>query len=223
MYEFIRGPMIWISFLIFIIGLIYQAFKFFALTRKKEWIPLNLPFNPDKPPQKEYARRIADWFVSLKKKTVWGSHPVMTVITSVFHIFLFITPLFLLGHNILLDEACGIHLWSFPESFSDGLTWILILCGAIFLFRRIFVRRVRVITTVYDYIILLITVAPFLTGTFAYHQWFDYQTVIFLHILAGEVMFITMPFTKLGHMLFFFFYRFFIGSEYSFSRGTRMW
>jgi nitrate reductase gamma subunit len=85
------------------------------------------------------------------------------------------------------------------------------------------VRKVRVITTVYDYIILLITVAPFLTGTFAYHQWLDYQTVIFLHILAGEVMFITMPFTKLGHMLFFFFYRFFIGSEYSFSRGTRIW
>jgi nitrate reductase gamma subunit len=147
----------------------------------------------------------------------------MTVITSIFHASLFITPLFLLGHNILLDEAWGIGLWSFSESFSDGLTWISLFCGAIFLFRRIFVRKVRVITTVYDYVILLITVAPFLTGAFAYHQWFDYQTVIFLHILAGEVMFITMPFTKLGHMLFFFFYRFFIGSEYSFSRGTRTW
>lgn len=223
MYEFIRGPMIWISSLVFIIGLIYQAFKFFALTRNKELIFINLPFTPDKPPKKQYFQRIGDWLVSLKRKTVWRTHPAMTVITSVFHISLFITPLFLLGHNILLDEAWGIHLWSFDECFSDGLTWIPLICGAIFLFRRIFVRKVRVITTLYDYIILLITVAPFLTGTFAYHQWLDYQTVIFLHILAGEVMFITMPFTKLGHMLFFFFYRFFIGSEYSFSRGTRIW
>jgi nitrate reductase gamma subunit len=223
MYEFIRGPMIWISFLIFIMGLIYQAFKFFSVTRKKEWIAVRLPFNPDQPPPKKWFQRIADGFFSLRKRTVWGTHPTMIVITSIFHACLFVTPLFLLGHNILLDEAWGISLWSFSEAFSDGLTWVVLLCGAIFLFRRIFLRKVRVITTVYDYVILLITVAPFLTGTFAYRQWFDYQTVIFLHILAGEVMFITVPFTKLGHMLFFFFYRFFIGSEYSFSRGTRTW
>ncbi|MGQ9647097.1 MAG: hypothetical protein ACUVWO_11240 [Thermodesulfobacteriota bacterium] len=223
MYELIRGPMIWISFLIFIIGLVYQAFKFFALTRKKETILLSLPFNPDKPPKKVWSQRTADWLNWLRKRTVWRTHPTMIVITSVFHVTLFITPLFLLGHNILLDEAWGMHLWSFSESLSDGLTWIVLACGAIFLFRRIFLRRVRVITTPYDYIILLITIAPFLTGTLAYHQWFQYQTVIFLHIIAGEVMLITMPFTKLGHMLFFFFYRFFIGSEYSFSRGTRTW
>jgi nitrate reductase gamma subunit len=223
MYEFIRGPMIWISFLIFIIGLLYQVLRFFTLTGKKELVFIDLPFNPDKPPKKELSQRIADWLVSLKKRTILGTHPVMTVITSVFHVCLFIIPLFLLGHNILLDEAWGISLWSFCESLSDGLTWIPLVCGAIFLFRRIFIRKVRAISTVYDYLILLITLVPFLTGTFAYHQWFDYQTVIFLHILAGEVMFVTMPFTKLGHMLFFFFYRFFIGSEYSFSRGTRTW
>ena len=223
MYEFIRGPMIGISFLIFIIGLLYQVLRFFTLTRKKELVFISLPFNPDQPPKKKLSQRVVDWLVSLKKKTIWGTHPVMTVITSVFHVTLFITPLFLLGHNILLDEAWGISLWSFCESLSDGLTSIPLVCGAIFLFRRIFVGKVRAISTVYDYAILLITMAPFLTATFAYHQWLDYQTVIFLHILAGEVMFVTMPFTKLGHMLFFFFYRFFIGSEYSFSRGTRAW
>ncbi len=223
MFEFIRGPMIGISFLIFIIGLIYQAFRFFALTRKKELIFLPVPFNPDKPPKKEWFQRIANRFDSLRKTTVWRTHPMMILITSIFHVSLFVTPLFLLGHNILLDEAWGMHLFSFSESFSDALTWIVLACGAIFLSRRIFLRRVRVITTLYDYIILLITLAPFLTGTFAYHQWFHYQTVILLHIVAGEVMLITMPFTKLGHMLFFFFYRFFIGSEYSFSRGTRTW
>jgi len=38
MYEFIRGPMIGISFLIFIIGLLYQVLRFFTLTRKKELV-----------------------------------------------------------------------------------------------------------------------------------------------------------------------------------------
>jgi nitrate reductase gamma subunit len=155
--------------------------------------------------------------------TLWKTDPVMTATTFIFHIFLFLIPPFLLGHTILLDEAWGISLWSFPESFADGLTWIPILCGAFFLSRRVFVRKVQAITTAYDYAALLITIAPFLTGTFAYHQYFDYETTIFLHIVSGEVMLITIPFTKLGHMLFFFLYRFFMGSEYSFGRGTRTW
>jgi nitrate reductase gamma subunit len=44
-----------------------------------------------------------------------------------------------------------------------------------------------------------------------------------VHILAGEVLLMTIPFTKLGHMLFFFLYRFLIGNEYSFARGERTW
>lgn len=223
MLEFIRGPLIGISFLIFILGLLYQALRFFTLTKKKELVFIEIPFNPDKPPSKEWTQKMVDWLTYLRKKTIWGHHPFMAVVTSIFHLSLFIVPLFLLGHNILLEEAWGISLWSFCESFSDMLTWIPFLCGAIFLFRRLFIRKVRAITSAYDYLALLITLAPFLTGYLAYHQYFDYQTMILLHILAGEVMFITIPFTKLGHMLFFFLYRIFIGSEYSFGRGTRTW
>ena len=83
--------------------------------------------------------------------------------------------------------------------------------------------RVQALSTPYDYLLLFITVAPFLTGFFAYHQWFDYKTVILLHILAGEVMLIAIPFSKLGHMVFFFFIRILLGSEFSFWRGNRSW
>ena len=57
----------------------------------------------------------------------------------------------------------------------------------------------------------------------AYHQWGDYQTMIVLHMLTGQLMLIAIPFTKLGHMVFFFFVRILIGSEFSFWRGNRMW
>jgi hypothetical protein len=82
---------------------------------------------------------------------------------------------------------------------------------------------VRIISTAYDYLVLGITVAPFLTGFFAYHLWFDYKTVITIHMLVGELMLIAIPFTKIGHMVFFFFVRILIGSEYSFGRGSREW
>ncbi len=126
-------------------------------------------------------------------------------------------------HNILLDQSWGFSLLSLPESIADVLTVVVLVCAAFFLSRRLFLSRVRAISTFYDYLVLLIAVAPFLTGYFAYHQWFDYDTVMTLHILAGEIMLITIPFTKLGHMLFFFLYRFLIGSEYSFARGARAW
>src|SRR4030043_152500 len=144
-------------------------------------------------------------------------------LTSAFPVFLISVPIFLLGHNIVLDQSWGFSLWSLPESITDILTVVVLICAAFFLARRLFLARVRAITTTYDYVILLIAAAPFLTGYFAYHQWFNYDTVMTLHILAGEVMLITIPFSKLGHMLFFFLYRFLIGSEYSFAKGARAW
>ena len=75
----------------------------------------------------------------------------------------------------------------------------------------------------YDYLVLFLTAFPFLTGFFAYHQWFDYKTVITLHMLAGEAMLIAIPFSKIGHMIYFFFVRLLIGSEFGPARGSREW
>lgn len=221
MVDFIQGPLVSISFIVFILGLFYQVIQFFRLTRKKEWGRPPLP-QPIKPEKKTVGQRIVSWLSSLNG-TLWRTDPILTVFTTVFHVLLIITPLFLLGHNTLISLSWGWSLFSLLESVSDGLTLIVLICGIYFFARRLFLRRVRAITTAYDYIVLMIAVAPFLTGFFAYHQWFHYETMMMLHILTGELMLISIPFTKLGHMLFFFLYRFFIGGEYSFLRGSRSW
>jgi len=219
MYDFIRGQLIPVAFVIFALGLIFQIIQFFRLTRKKEWGYPPLEIKPEK---KTTSKWVAFCLASLNG-TLWEIDPLVTIMTSVFHVFLILVPIFLLGHNILLDQSWGLSLWSLPESITDILTIVVLICVAFFLGRRLFLSRVRVITTVYDYLIWVIAAAPFLTGYFAYHQWFNYDTVMTVHILAGEVMLITIPFTKLGHMLFFFFYRFLIGNEYSFAKGARTW
>jgi len=222
MIDFVQGPLIWIAVGLFLLGLLFQGIQFFAVTRKRE--PRFLT------PEAQKEKAASRWFEEigrrvrrLTRRTVLGTHPFLIVITSIFHILLFGVPLFLLGHHILLDSALGVSLWSLPESISHAMTIVILLCTLFFLGRRLFLARVRVLTTAYDYLMLLITMAPFLTGFLAYHQWFDYRTLIFLHILAGEVLLIVIPFTRLGHMIFFFLYRFFIDSEYSFVRGTRAW
>ncbi len=221
MCSFVEGKLVSIAFILFVLGLLFQAFQFFKLTRKKEWGSPPLPVEA-KPQKKTVGQWVQQGFHALNG-ILWETDPVLTLVTSVFHVFLIVAPLFLLGHNLLLDQSWGLSLFSLPESLSDVLTVVILLSGIYFLGRRLFLARVRAISSAYDYIILLIAVAPFLTGFLAYHQWFDYNTIIFLHILSGEVMLITIPFTKLGHMLFFFLYRFFIGSEYSFVRGSRTW
>jgi nitrate reductase gamma subunit len=219
MYNFIEGPLVSIAFVVFVLGLIFQFFQFFKLTKKKEWVYPPVEVKREK---KTAGKWVALCLTSLNG-TLWKTDPLVTIVTSVFHVFLILVPIFLLGHNILLGQSWGFGLWSPPESVTDILTLVVLICVAFFLGRRLFLSRVRVITSLYDYVVLLIALAPFLTGYFAYHQWFHYDTVMTVHILAGEVMLITIPFTKLGHMLFFFLYRFFIGNEYSFARGERTW
>jgi hypothetical protein len=238
MYDFVAGPMVWISFGLFLAGIVLQSVRFFRATKKRaqQLAPSSVDVKPPEAKEGEGSARrpgipgMLEPLVRLVSRpydrvhgwleaSVAGTHPVMTVVTVVFHLLLFVTPIFLLAHNTMI----GWGFPSFPEVLSDFLTVIVILCCGVFLFRRVFLRRVRAISSAYDYFVLLITAAPFVTGFMAYHQFFDYRTVILLHMIAGEAMLILIPFTRLGHALFFFLYRFFVGSEYSFGQGKRVW
>jgi nitrate reductase gamma subunit len=218
-YDFIRGPLVWVSFIVFFLGLIYQTFSFVSMTSEKD----HTIYNPR--PRKKIPPFSWSEFMVKVKLSVVGVNPVMLIVTTVFHVCLVIAPLFLLAHNILLGNAIGFSLFSFPEMFTDYLTIVLMACGLFFLYRRLFVARVRAITTVYDYIMLLLATAPFITGYLAYHQTFPdaYRVIISLHILSGELMLMAVPFTKFVHMVFFFVFRFTLESEYSLGKGNRTW
>jgi len=218
-FDFIRGPLAWISFIVFFLGLIYQTYRFFSYTKKNP----HVIYNPR--PRKKITGDSFKNFIKKAKLSVIGVNPVMIVVTTIFHLCLVITPLFLLAHNILLKNAIGFSLFSFSETIVDYFTVVLIACGLFFLFRRIFVSRVRAITDWYDYFILFLATAPFITGFLAYHQIFSehYRLIIALHILAGELLLMAVPFTKFVHMVFFFVFRFVIESEYSLGKGDRTW
>jgi nitrate reductase gamma subunit len=81
---------------------------------------------------------------------------------------------------------------------------------------------VRFVTFASDYIVLFIATAPFITGFMAFHQlFFDYELIVTIHILLGEIMLIAIPFTKLSHMLFFWLTRAYMGSEFGSVRHSK--
>jgi nitrate reductase gamma subunit len=85
--------------------------------------------------------------------------------------------------------------------------------------RRIALPEVRILTTAYDYLLLAITIAPFLTGFIAAHTVANYNAWLIAHVLTGELMLVAIPFTKLSHFVLFFMSRAQIGMDYGIKRG----
>ncbi|MFZ5562483.1 MAG: hypothetical protein ACOZBW_00410 [Thermodesulfobacteriota bacterium] len=216
-YDLARGPLVWTAFIVFFAGSAVQVYRMWALT-----VAANPLEQVSRPLKKDIRQKRLPLAVRIRL-SVAGTSPVTIAVTTLFHLCLVLTPLFVLGHNILIDNAWGVSLFSLPEGFADVLTLLVVACAGYFLFRRIFLERVRIITTPWDYLFLGLAAGPFITGTLAYHQIFDYKLVVTLHMLLGELMLMAVPFTKFVHMLFFFVFRFATASEYSLGEGTRTW
>lgn len=216
MYEFVTGPLAWAAFGVFIIGMIVKVVSILSLTAKKDKVVFNhfsLGWS---------LRSIFHWLIPFGSRSM-KEKPVSTIVSFAFHICLLATPIFLLGHNILWDERWNISWWSMSEQTADYMALVLIAAAIILLVRRIVSPEVKIVTTAYDYVLLAIAAAPFITGYMAYHQWFDYKTILIIHVLCGEAMLIAIPFTKLSHMALFFLTRAHIGSEFGQRRGAVTW
>lgn len=216
LYYFVSGPLVWIAFLVFIVGSLYRLADLLLLAYRKEkflFSYFSLKFG---------LRSIAHWMIPFGTVNM-RRHPVMTVATFAFHICLFITPIFLMAHILLVDESWNLRWISLPNGAADVMT-VMVLAGCLFfLYRRIRLPEVRFVTTFSDYLLLAIVAAPFATGFWAYHQLPGYPLALILHILSGEIMLAAIPFTRLSHMLFAPFTRAYMGSEFGGIRNAKDW
>jgi len=215
-YSFVTGPMAWLAFFVFIGGSLFRLGRMLYLVQKKEKFILTYMS------WKYSFRSIFHWMIPFATQT-WKRHPVLTIVTFAFHICLVSAPLFLLSHIILWDEAWDISWWSLPGGLTDAMTLVVIFSCLFFLVRRIRAPEVKFVTSTSDYIILGMVAMPFLTGFFAYHQWFDYRISLILHIVSGEVLLVAIPFTRLSHMIFSPFTRAYMGSEFGGVRHVKDW
>lgn len=222
LYEFLTGPGAWIAFTVFLGGLVVRAVFLYGLSHERDKL-IYQHFNPS-----WGLRSIFHWLIPLGSVSL-RQQPLFGLVFFVFHICLLGVPLFLLAHNTLWNEAFGVSLPSLPDVLADYGTLVVMAC-VVFLFGRRLARpEVRAISGAWDYLLLVLVLAPFLTGYLAYHQWGDYELMMVLHVLTGELMLVVIPFSKLGHLILFFFTRGFIGQEMGARReidgrlGARTW
>jgi nitrate reductase gamma subunit len=214
-YEFLVGPGLWAAFIIFIVGLIVRASHLYGLSKERDRVLYN---HAD---AKWAFRSIIHWLIPLGSVSL-RAQPVFAIAFFLFHLCLLGVPIFLLAHNTLWQEAFGISLPSLPDSIADALTVVFLLAAAVLLVRRIVRPEVRFLSSAWDYFLLILTSAPFVTGFLAYHQIGPYKLILTLHILFAEILLIIIPFSKLGHIMLFFFSRASFGFEMG-RRGARTW
>jgi nitrate reductase gamma subunit len=216
MYAFLTGPMFWLSIAVFVIG----------LGARGVWYVRGLHWQLDRVAYRAHpragmrgaVRSISRWLLPFGTYG-WRTQPFMTVAFFLFHIGAVLVPLFLLGHNEFLREKIGVALPGMPQSLADLLTWAALVGVVMLVLRRIALPEVRILTTGYDYLILVISAAPFVTGLMARYSVGDASLWLLVHIFCGEVLLIAAPFTKLSHILLFFMSRGQLGMDYGIKRG----
>jgi nitrate reductase gamma subunit len=214
LYNFVRGPLAWVAFGVFIVGSLYRVISMLKLAKEKDvWVYEYTSMY--------YAiRSIVHWIIPFANINSRG-RPIFTIMTFAFHICLLAVPILLLAHVILWDESFDISWWTLPDGVADVMTIIVVICCGYFAWRRLALPEVKFVTFGADFVILAVVAAPFITGFLAYHQWLGYKFWLILHILSGEIWLAAIPFTRLSHMLFFPLNRAYIGSEFGAVRHVR--
>jgi len=215
MYEFARGPLVWIAFIVFVSGCLYQLASRAKLAKRDKVV---FPYLHSK-----YAlRSIGHWIMPYASRST-RIRPVFAFLSFLFHFCLLVTPVFALGHVLSWQESWGIRWWSLPAWLGNVMSILVVAIGLIFAIRRLVDPVARYVTSASDFVILAIVLAPFVTGILAYYRIFDYKTILTLHIFSGAIWLVAIPFTRLVHMLFFPFTRAYMGSEFGFVRHARDW
>ena len=215
MYEFSRGPLVWIAFGILLVGGLYRVVSVAKLAKKDKvvWPYMRWKFG---------LRSIMHWLIPYGSANM-RMRPVFTLVSFLFHICLLLTPILTAAHVFLWKESWKISWWTLPDTLSKVMVIIVLFGGLVFVVRRIANPTVRFVTTAADYVLVVLVLAPFATGLMAYYQMFDYQTIVIIHMWTGAIWLAMIPFTRIVHMLFFPLTRAYMGSEFGFVRNAKDW
>lgn len=192
--DFVRGPGLQIAAAVFVLGMVYRVLHLMLLGRTK-----NLA-----------APRGSEWGPGLR--TVWyrSVHSVgltprgyfIHIAGYVFHLGFLITLLFLSQHIDLFRSVLGFGWPALPPGLIT-ITAILTVAAMIALFvHRITDPVKRLISDYQDYLTWALTFLPLLTGIMLKQGIGPgYQQMLIVHIASLELLMVTIPFTKLAHML----------------------
>jgi len=193
--DFARGPLFRLTFAVMILGLLrvlvldiisaYEAYRR-AGDKSIPWGRLTV--------------QALSWLVPVNR--VFRNRPVYSIVSVLFHIGLLITPIFLYAHVALWQDDLAIPWLTLSYDMAYWLTALTIVTAVLLLVMRFASKSSSYISRKQDYLWPIILLVPFVTGFLCAHMGLGpkaYQISMLVHILAGELIFILIPFTKIAH------------------------
>ena len=195
--EWARGPIFKFAFLVMVLGLLRHlvltlAGVFQALHRAGD---KNIPY-------KVVFRTTLDWLFPFKKMST--NRPIYSIISVIFHIGLILVPIFLLPHVLLWKRGLGFGWPSIPHMLADVLTLVTVAAAIGLIIGRLGHTEARRISRAQDILLPVLLMVPFISGFLAMHPAsnpIDYTAVMLVHVMSANLIFILIPFTKLGHII----------------------
>lgn len=192
-YYYIDGPLIWFSFLFMTTSVVIRiAFYLYQTIKSQAFRDF-----------KNLLLILLRWVVPLHRLLI--IRPVYTCLRYFFHGCLFILPIGLAAHIELIAESTLGWYWNpLPDHIADLLIKIIILIICLFFLRRSFLANIRRISSAKDYLLILLTGLPFITGYLLTHSTpidsikFFNEHLYIIHVLSAEMMFIMTAFLFLG-------------------------
>jgi len=126
--------------------------------------------------------------------------PLYSSLRYIFHLCLFIVPIWLAGHISLWEGSSLRWSWSpIPAEWADWMTLILLGLAVFFIIRHFATKDLRSRSSVKDYIIIFLAAFPFLTGYCLTHGTLDSipfiaDNIWTIHLFSGEMMIIAAAF-----------------------------
>jgi nitrate reductase gamma subunit len=200
--EFARGPALQWSLVILLLGVAWRLLGILLLRRKPDyseprshaapaWGAVRTVFTRMWP-RKEFQAR-----------TAYG-----VGLGYVFHIGLAIVVFLFVPHILFIRDLTGLSWGGLPSGviYASGVVTLIALIAA--LVRRFTHPVLRLLSNFDDYFSWFVTTAPVASGLAAVaHLGARYETLLALHILSVELLFVWFPFGKLMHAILFVFSR----------------
>lgn len=216
MYEILTGPLLWIAFAVFFVGLTVRVVLYF---RGLDWRLDRVAYKP----QMKYGirgavRSVYSWLLPFGTHG-WRAKPIYTLMFFALHIGVVIVPLFLEGHAVMIKNGLGINWPAMPQILADVLSIAALLGGLGIVVRRMLLPEVRILTNINDMLLLALILTLLASGIVAAHNPVHYSFWITLHVACGVTVLLTAPFTRLAHIVLFFCTRIQLGMDFGIKRG----
>ena len=131
------------------------------------------------------------------------------------HIGLFISVLFFAPHILFFRSVLGFGWPNLPNGIIIATAAVTLAILLALLIRRATNPVLKTISNADDYISIALVILPLVTGVMAFaHIGLRYETMLALHLLSVESLFIWFPFGKLMHTALVWPSRYQAGAEY---------